>query len=120
MVLCEMHALESFYVVKFESICLIFLQNFRQDYCRYDINLIQHLERIKNTTYCQYACQNVPRCNYFTYLKDNQVCKLQEANFETRVCDIVHGTASPSFQSCLDSGKILWANLSGNFLVFMI
>ena len=77
------------------------------------MDLIEHLEDIENMTVCQIACQNVPRCNFFTFLKDKQVCKLQFANFNSRVCDIVHGTASPNFQSCLDSNKIPWANIIG-------
>ena len=77
------------------------------------MDLIGHLEQIENQTYCQLACQNIPNCNFFTFFKDENVCKLQEANFNTRVCDIVHGTPSPSFQSCLDANKISWANVSG-------
>ena len=65
-------------------------------------------------TSCQAACQKLPRCNLFTFLKDEQVCKLQNANFDKRVCDMVHGTARPSFQSCLDSNRIPWKNVSGN------
>ena len=92
-----------------------FIQNFRQDYCRYDMDLIGNFEHIENATYCQVACQNIPRCNFFTYLNDTQVCKLQEANFNNRVCDIVHGTSSPSFQSCLDNNNLPWANPSGRY-----
>ena len=84
------------------------------------MNLIEHLEHIENMTYCQVACQHVPKCNFFTFLKDQQVCKLQFANFNTRVCDIVHGTANPSFQSCLDNNKIPWANISGSKIKFML
>ena len=93
------------------------LQNFRQDYCRFEMDLLGHLEQIENQSYCQQACQNIPNCNFFTFLKDEKVCKLQEANFNTRVCDIVHGTPSPSFQSCLDGNKISWANVSGKAFI---
>ena len=41
---------------------------------------------------------------------------LQFADFNTRKCDIVHGTAKPSFQSCLDSNKIPWANSSSKYM----
>ena len=91
----------------------LLFQNFRQDYCRYDIDILEHLEHIENITFCQGACQNVPHCNFFTFLRNQKVCKLQFANFDTRICDIVHGTASPSFQSCLDYNKIPWVNVSG-------
>ena len=80
------------------------------------MDLITNLDHIENTTYCQLACQSIQRCNFFTYMNDTQVCKLQEANFNNRVCDIVHGTSSPSFQSCLDNDKIPWANSSGKVL----
>ena len=77
------------------------------------MDLVDNLERITNMTYCQAACQKSQECNFFTFLKDQEVCKLQNANFDTRVCDIVHGTATPSFQSCLENSRIPWTNSSG-------
>ena len=93
-----------------------FFQNFRQDYCRYEMDILANLEDIDNITYCQVACQNIEGCNFFTHLKDQKVCKLQVANFNSRVCDSVHGTANPSFQSCIESNKIPWAIVSGREL----
>ena len=77
------------------------------------MDLLGHLDNVENTTSCQLGCQNLPNCNFFTFLKEEQSCKLQAANFDTRVCDIVHGTSSPSFESCLLGNKIPWENTSG-------
>ena len=99
------------------TFCFIILsQNFRQDYCRFNMDLIEYLEDIDNMTHCQISCQNVPKCNFFTFLKDEQVCKLQGALFNFRICDIVHGTATPSYQSCIDDNTIPWLNYSGNWV----
>ena len=81
------------------------------------MDLIRHLEDIENTTDCQLACQNTPNCSFFTFLQDQKDCKLQVDSFGTRVCDIVHGTPSPSFQECLLANKIPWANGSGKAFV---
>ena len=59
------------------------------------------------------SCQNRLNCNFFVYLEEEKVCKLQITNFANRVCDIVHGPPDPAVQDCLDENKILWANSSG-------
>ena len=48
-------------------------------------------------------------CTYFQYDKNENVCKLHSDVVSARVCDIVHGTPEPSFQTCLDDGNIPWA-----------
>ena len=85
------------------------MQNFREDYCRFDKDLLDNLEYVGNMTHCQEACQMHPECNFFTYHQDLEVCKLHKFDLATRVCDIIHGPASPSLQSCLDQKKILWS-----------
>ena len=65
-------------------------------------------------THCQTACQIHEDCNFFTFLKDEHVCKLHALDFTNRVCDIIHGLPTRTFQSCLDENKIPWANSSGN------
>ena len=82
------------------------------------MDLIGHLEQIENTRDCQVACQNIPNCNFFTFHQGQEDCKLQVANFGTRVCDIVHGTPSPSFQTCLLANEIPWAKDSGKTFVY--
>ena len=94
------------------SFCI--LKHFRQDYCRFDKDLIENLEYIDNMTHCQTACQIHEDCNFFTFLKDEHVCKLHALDFDNRVCDIIHGLPTRTFQSCLDENKIPWANSSGN------
>ena len=59
------------------------------------------------------ACQTLLHCTFFVYLEEEQVCKLQNTNFANRICDIVHGTPEPNFQTCLDENKVLWANNAG-------
>ena len=57
-------------------------------------------------THCQTACQIHEDCNFFTFLKDEHVCKLHALDFDNRVCDIIHGLPTRTFQSCLDENKI--------------
>lgn len=84
--------------------------NFREAYCRFDMDLLDNLEHVQSLTLCQLACQHRSFCNFFVYFEDDLVCKLQTTNFANRICDIVHGTPEPAFQLCLDESKILWAD----------
>lgn len=82
--------------------------NFREDYCRFDMDLLDNLEHVLDITQCQMACQHRTHCNFFVYFQHDHVCKLQTTNFANRVCDIVHGTPDPDFQTCLDDSKVSW------------
>ena len=54
------------------------------------------------------ACQFINGCTYFQYDKQEKICKLHTDLVATRVCDMVHGTPEPDFQTCLDDGKVPW------------
>jgi len=82
--------------------------NFREDYCRYDGSLLDTLEKIETMSKCQMACQFINGCTYFQYDKQEKICKLHTDLVATRVCDMVHGTPEPDFQTCLDDGKVPW------------
>ena len=68
-------------------------------------------------TECQGACQIIPDCSFFQFDIEENVCKLHSNVIVNRVCDIVHGTAEPNFQTCFDNGEIAWAG-EGMFLYF--
>jgi len=91
-----------------EDACLYF----RQDYCRFDKDLLDNLEYVDNLTHCQEACQIHNLCNFFTYDQMESICKLHHVDLTNRVCDIIHGPPSPSFQSCLDDDMVPWAGMS--------
>ena len=94
------------------------LQYFRQDYCRYEKDMLDDLEHSYNIESCQWACQINPMCNFFTFSKDNNVCILHRMDVSHRKCDIIHGPPVPSLQSCLDEMAIPWASSSGKLLTF--
>jgi len=82
--------------------------NFREDYCRYDNSLIQNVEHIETLSECQDACKFTYNCTYFQFNKQEKSCKLNTDLASNRVCDIIHGTPEPNFQTCLDNGKVQW------------
>ena len=65
---------------------------------------------------CQQACEYIDNCTYFQFDKNEKICKLHSDQVATRVCDIVHGTQEPDFQTCLDMGSLRWA-LGGKSIV---
>ena len=92
---------------RFGSGCL----NFREDYCRFESSsLLENLEDIGSLGDCQLACSYISKCDFFLYDVSKRVCKLNTNAFHFRKCDIVHGSPTPDFQSCLDSNQVLWAN----------
>ena len=95
------------------------LQYFRQDYCRYDKDMLDNLEHSYNIESCQWACQINPMCNFFTFSKDKNVCILHRMDVRHRVCDIIHGPPVPSLQSCLNDDAIPWASNSGMVVNFI-
>ena len=46
------------------------------------------------------------------------MCKLHTNLVSDRVCDMVHGTPEPDFQTCLDNGNVPW-NAKGTFDIFL-
>ena len=96
----------------------LFLQYFRQDYCRYERDFLDNLEHSHDIESCQWACQVNPECNFFTFSTDENVCMLHRVDVRTRVCDIIHGPPTPTLQSCLDNGEIPWAASSSKICYF--
>ena len=88
-------------------------QWFRQAYCRYYDDLLDNLEHSRNISICQKACQINPSCNFFTFVKSEEVCVLHQVDLSKRACDLIHRTPSPSIQACLDEDKIPWALSAG-------
>ena len=54
------------------------------------------------------ACQLINDCTYFLFDKEEMVCKLHKEAASTRVCDLIHGTAQPNLQACIDEGALQW------------
>ena len=90
----------------------ILFQWFRQTYCRYDDDLLDNLEHSQTISNCQKACQVNPLCNFFTFMKSEEVCVLHQVDLSRRACDLIHGPPSPGIQACLDEDKIPWARSS--------
>ena len=88
-------------------------QWFRQAYCRYDDDLLDNLEHSRNISSCQKACQINPSCNFFTFVKSEEVCVLHQVDLSKRDCDLIHGPPFPSIKACLDEDKIPWALSAG-------
>jgi len=85
-------------------------ENFRESYCRYDMDLLDNLEGIHNSSICQEACRYRKKCNFFQYFEDDKICKLQNTHSDLRECDIIHGTPTPTLESCNYQKKIKWAS----------
>ena len=73
------------------------------------MNLVENLEYVTNEAGCQEACRHVKGCNFFSYFKEEQVCKLQANQLDYRDCDLIHGTPTPSLQSCIEANELKWA-----------
>jgi hypothetical protein len=75
-------------------------QVFVEGYCRYEGNLLEHLEKIESAIQCQFACSFVPKCNYFLYDIDLKDCELLDD--EKRDCDLLRGPPSPDLLDCFE------------------
>ena len=82
-----------------EYILIVFPQVFVEGYCRYEGNLLEHLEKIETVEQCQFACKIVPKCNYFLYDIELEDCELLDA--EKRSCDLLRGPPKPAVNDCL-------------------
>ena len=94
----------------YKYLILFLLQNFREDYCRFEFGLLDNLDDIETVAECQSACQYIQGCNYFMYDQPSKTCKLNTNVTSSRTCDIVHGTAEPDLQTCIDDGKLEWTS----------
>jgi len=84
--------------------------NFREDYCRFDFSLLENLDDIDSLSECQLACEYVSNCSYFLYDNPTKTCKLYTDESSQRICDIIHGTPEPNFNTCIEEGYIPWAS----------
>ena len=66
--------------------------------CRYEGDLLEHLESIETPTHCQTACNHTPDCNYFLYDHDKDDCELLDS--DVRQCDALIGPPVPSIEEC--------------------
>ena len=73
------------------------------------MNLVENLQYVTNEDGCQEACRHVKGCNFFSYFKEEQVCKLQANQLDYRDCDLIHGTPTPSLQDCIEANELKWA-----------
>ena len=89
-------------------------QNFRQDYCRFGFSLLENLEDIETLSECQEACEYVNNCSYFVYDSPTKICKLNTMASNRPVCDIIHGTPEPDFNTCVNDGQLDWASNETN------
>merc|ERR550517_2023962 len=62
---------------------------FREGYCMFEGNLLEHLNSIKDEETCQLACQHVPSCKYYIYDNKQNDCQLLDS--DSRQCDLVKG-----------------------------
>ena len=67
-------------------------------FCRYEGDLLEHLENIETPAHCQTACNHMPRCNYFLYDHDKDDCELVDS--DVRHCDVMVGPPEPSIEYC--------------------
>ena len=91
------------------------LQNFREDYCRFEFSLLENLEQIGSLSECQLACQYITNCSYFVYDKPTKICRLNTLKSNRPICDIIHGTPEPDFNTCVNDGHLIWASSENNF-----
>ena len=86
-------------------------QNFREDYCRFELTLLHNLEKIESLSGCQWACEHIQDCSYFVYDTEMNVCTLNYNGTQTRKCDIVHGPKEPRFEECTNNAALIWYSL---------
>jgi len=84
--------------------------NFREDYCRFEFSLLENLENIESLSECQMACDYINNCTYFVYDNPTKICKLNTLASSRPVCDIIHGTPEPDFNTCVNDGHLEWAS----------
>ena len=56
------------------------------------------------------GCKIVGKCSYFVYDKPKKTCKLYTNESSKKICDIIHGTPDPDYNTCIKDGYISWAS----------
>ena len=77
-----------------------YLQYFLEGYCRYEGDLLEHLEGISSIEICQIACSHDAACRYFLYDETTKDCELFDD--DTRVCDFRRGPPTPDINECFN------------------
>ena len=72
-----------------------------EGYCRYEGDLLEHLEYITSPEQCQLACSKLGICEYFVYDYDKDDCEL--LNAPLRKCDILRGPPEPKYETCFNT-----------------
>jgi len=62
---------------------------FREGYCMFEGNLLEHLNSIMNEETCQLACQHVRSCQYYVWDSVQHDCQLLDS--DAKQCDMVKG-----------------------------
>ena len=75
---------------------------------------MDNLEDIQDMSECQTACEYLTNCTFFVYDSTESVCKVN-TDIENRVCDIIHGTADPTLESCETADKLPWNRVSRRY-----
>ena len=70
-----------------------------EGFCRYEGDLLEHLEFIKSPEQCQEACTYLDICHYFVYDYNKDDCELLGSPI--RKCDILRGPPEPSYETCI-------------------
>ena len=70
-----------------------------EGFCRYEGDLLEHLEFIKSPEQCQEACAYLEICHYFVYDYSKDDCELLGSPL--RKCDILRGPPEPSYETCI-------------------
>ena len=74
-------------------------QDFKQGYCLFEGNLLDHLNFVPEETMCQMACQHISGCQYYVFDKNLKDCMLLDS--ESRHCDLIRGKKdSPNYDTC--------------------
>ena len=87
-------------------ILIISHQNFREHLCNFLTETLADLPQITDVRKCQLACIVNPKCGWWIYDENKQVCQLHPSGH--RDCDMVRGTPLPDYEKCEIDGHINW------------
>lgn len=87
------------YFCRLQVAFFFYLQTFLEGNCRYDGDLIQHLDNLPSVEMCQLECTvHFSFCKYFVYDTKNEGCEL--LNSDRRSCNDIRGPPIPTFDEC--------------------
>jgi len=73
---------------------------YKESYCMFEGDLLEHLNSIPDEKTCQQACAHVPNCKYYIWDKNDLDCQLLDSS--SRQCDQVKvkAGAEQTFDDC--------------------